>query len=76
MSALIFFLENITLLSIVKVLLLTLLLVYAVFAMLMMRQIGSMTRAVTIKDDVVIRTLGLVHFASAVLVLVAAFVLL
>ncbi len=76
MNTLVFFLENITLLSIVKFLILTLLSVYAVFALLMMRQIGSMTKAVTIKDDVVIRALGLVHFVCAVLVLLAAFMLL
>ncbi len=76
MNTLLVFLESITILSIVKLLVITLLVVYAVFALLMMRQIASMTRAVTIKDDAIIRILGLIHFVFAALIVVAAFVLL
>lgn len=69
-------LESITLLSIVKLLILILLAVYNIFAYLMMRQIKAMTRAVIVKDDYVIRILGVGHFVFAVLVLfIAAIVL-
>ena len=68
--------QSITFLSIVKLLLLILLLVYTVFAGLMTRQITAMTRAVMMKDDFVIRGLGLAHFGLAVLIfLMALFIL-
>ena len=54
--------QSITLLGIFKVMLVVLLIVYTIFALLMMKQVGAMTRAVTMKDDAVIRVLGLVHF--------------
>lgn len=65
-------LQSITLLSIVKVLLVVLLGVYAIFAGLMMTQIGAMTRAVVIKDGFIIKTLGYLHFGFALLVLLSA----
>ncbi len=68
--------QSITMQGIVKVLLAVLLLVYMVFAGLMMSQIKAMTRAVSMKDDFVIRGLGMIHFALAVLVfLMALFIL-
>ncbi len=70
------FLESITLLSIVKVLVIVLLIVYDIFAYLMMKQIGAMTRAVTMRDDYVIRMLGIAHFIFAILVMVIAVTLL
>lgn len=66
------FLQSITLLSIVKVLLVILLGVYAIFAGLMMTQIGAMTRAVVIKDGFIMKILGVVHFAFALLILIGA----
>lgn len=69
-------LESITLLSITKVLIVVLLLVYVVFALLMMKQVSAMTKAVTMKDDFVIRILGVLNFVFAVLVfLIALFIL-
>ncbi len=69
-------LESITLLSITKVLIVILLLVYVIFALLMMKQVSAMTRAVTMKDDFVIRILGVLNFVFAVLVfLIALFIL-
>lgn len=69
-------LESITLLSITKVLIVILLLVYVVFALLMMKQVSAMTKAVTMKDDFVIRVLGVLNFVFAVIVfLIALFIL-
>lgn len=68
--------DSITFLSVVKFLLVTLLLVYSVFALLMMRQISDMTKAVTMKDDFVIRLLGVLNFGFAIIVfLMATFIL-
>ena len=69
-------LESITLLSIAKVLVIVLLLVYVVFALLMMKQVAAMTRAVTMKDDFVIRILGVLNFVFAVLVFLIALLIL
>lgn len=64
--------ESITVLAVVKVMVVTLLLVYAVFALLMMRQIGAMTKAVTMRDDYIIRILGVLNFGFAIFVLLMA----
>lgn len=70
------FFQSITLLDITKVLLVLLLLVYMLFALLMMKQISAMTKAVTMKDDVIIRTLGVLNFVFATVVfLIAIFIL-
>lgn len=69
-------LESITLLSIVKLLIVTLMVVYSIFAFLMMQQIGAMTRAVSMRGDFAIRILGIIHFAFALLVMVIAITLL
>ena len=61
--------QSITFLSVVKFLLVTLLLVYSVFALLMMKQVGAMTKAVTMRDDYVIRILGILNFVFAIVVL-------
>jgi hypothetical protein len=76
MNSVLTILEGITLLGVVKFLLVTLLLVYAIFALLMMRQIVAMTKAVTIRDDFVIRIMGVIHFVFAILVLILSIVLL
>lgn len=68
--------ESITLLLIVKLLVVVLLIVYNIFAFLMMKQIGAMTRAVSMKDDYVIRILGICHFAFSILVFLLAVVIL
>lgn len=68
--------ESVTLLMIWKLLIILLLGVYMVFAGLMAKQIGSMIRAVTIKDDFVIRILGTGHFVFAVLVFLIAILIL
>lgn len=64
--------QSITFLGIVKFFLVTLLVVYSVFSLLMMRQIASMTRAVTMQDDFVIRLLGIANFVFAIIVLLMA----
>lgn len=68
--------QSITILGIFKVMLLILLGVYALFALLMMKQVGAMTRAVTMKDDAVIRVLGIIHFVFALGVLIIALLIL
>lgn len=60
--------DGFNLVSLVKFLIVTLLTVYLVFALLMMRQINAMTRAVTMQDDYIIRGLGAMHFGFAVIV--------
>lgn len=64
--------QSITFLGVVKFLIVMLLLVYAVFALLMMKQVGAMTKAVTMRDDFVIRILGILNFGFAILVLLMA----
>lgn len=64
--------QSITFLGVVKLLIVMLLLVYAVFALLMMKQVGAMTKAVTMRDDFVIRILGILNFGFAILVLLMA----
>lgn len=61
--------QSITFLSIVKFLIVTLFLVYSVFALLMMRQVAAMTKAVTMRDDFIIRLLGILNFVFAIVVL-------
>ncbi len=62
------FLDGLSILLFVKFLLVTLLTVYAIFALLMMRQISAMTKAVQMQDDYIIRGLGTLHFGFAVVV--------
>lgn len=62
------FLDNFSLMTLVKFLLVTLLTVYAIFALLMMKQISAMTKAVQMQDDYIIRGLGVLHFGFAVIV--------
>ena len=76
MNGILLFFEGITLLVVVKLLVVVLLLVYSVFALLMMRQIAAMTKAVQMRDDFIIRLLGVIHFAFAILVLIISLVLL
>ncbi len=64
--------QSITFLSVIKFLIVMLLLVYAVFALLMMKQVSAMTKAVTMRDDFVIRILGILNFGFAILVLLMA----
>ncbi len=61
-------LDSITFLFVVKVLLMIMFSVYGLFAMLMMRQIAAMTKAVQMQDDYVIRFLGIAHFGFSILV--------
>lgn len=68
--------QAITFLGVLKFLIVTLLLVYSVFALLMMRQVGAMTKAVMMQDDFVIRVLGVLNFGFAILVLVMAVLIL
>lgn len=69
-------LEMITFLGVLKFLIVVLMFVYSVFALLMMRQIAAMTKAVTMRDDFVIRLLGILNFCFAILVfLMAMFIL-
>ncbi len=61
-------LDSITFLLIVKILLLVMFSVYGLFAMLMMRQISAMTKAVQMQDDYVIKFLGIAHFGFSIMV--------
>jgi len=72
MNEVIGILESITALSVIKVMMVVLLVVYNIFAFLMMRQIKAMNKAVEIGDGFVIRILGVGHFIFAVLVLLVA----
>ena len=63
------FLDAFSLVLLVRVLIIILLIVYSVFALLMMRQISAMTKAVQMQDDFLIRGLGVMHFVFAVVVL-------
>lgn len=65
-------LDGFSFMLLVKILVVTLLGVYAVFALLMMRQIVAMTKAVQMQDDYLIRGLGGLHFIFASVVLVLA----
>lgn len=67
---------SITALDIVKLMVVTLLIVYSVFALLMMRQVAAMTKAVSMRDDYIIRVLGVLNFGFAILVLLLAIFLL
>lgn len=62
------FMDSLNLMTLVKFLIVTLLTVYTVFALLMMRQITAMTKAVQMQDDYIIRGLGALHFGFAVVV--------
>lgn len=68
--------QPITMLSIVKFLIVTLLGVYAVFALLMMKQVSAMTKAVQMSDDYVIRILGIVNLGFALLVFIISLLIL
>ena len=63
-------LDGFSFMLLVKILVVILLGVYAVFALLMMRQIVAMTKAVQMQDDYLIRGLGGLHFIFASVVLV------
>jgi hypothetical protein len=56
----------------VKMLVVLLITVYLAFALLMMRQISAMTKAVQMQDDYIIRGLGIMHFGFALLVWILA----
>lgn len=68
--------DGFTILMLVKWMLVILLGVYSVIAGLMVTQIGAMNRAVVIKDGFIMKILGWLHFAFAVMVfLMAIFIL-
>lgn len=69
-------LQSITFLGVLKFLLAILLLVYAVFALLMMKQVSAMTKAIAMRDDFVIRVLGIINFCFAIGVFLMALLLL
>lgn len=69
-------LEKITLLSLVKLVFVVGILVYTVFAFLMLRQIQVMSRVVMMKYDYVIKIIGVAHSVFALMVLLVALVIL
>jgi len=69
-------LQSVTALLILKTLMVVLLLVYAVFAFLMMKQVSAMTRVISMKDDYIIRALGVLHFVFAIVVLILSLAIL
>lgn len=68
--------SSITFLGVFKLMIVVLLTVYTIFALLMMKQIGAMTKAVEMKDDYIIRILGILNFVFAILVLIVSLVIL
>lgn len=70
------FFNSITLLSVVKLLMVLLLIVYTIFAYLMMIQAKAMTKAIVMRDDYVIRILAVAHLVMAGLVLFIALTIL
>lgn len=68
--------QAITFLGILKVLLVLLLLVYSIFALLMMKQVSAMTKAIAMRDDFIIRVLGVINFCFAIVVFLMALLLL
>lgn len=68
--------EEITLLSLVKLVFVVGILVYTVFAFLMLRQIQVMSRVVMMKYDYVIKIIGVAHSVFALMVLLVALVIL
>jgi len=76
MESLMMFFESITLLIIVKWLIVIFMMVYSIFAYLMLRQVRLMTKAVSMKDDYVIRVFATAHFVFASLVLVLSILIL
>lgn len=68
--------QSITFLGIFKLLLVILLLVYVVFALLMMKQVSAMTKAIAMRDDFFIRVLGVLNFCFAIFVFLLAVIIL
>ena len=60
------------LLLFVRVLVTVMMVVYNIFAVLMSRQIGIMTKTVSMKDSAVITLFGYVHLGFSVVVLLLA----
>lgn len=76
MDNLVVFFDSFTVLTLVKILLVILLGIYAIIAGLMITQIASMNKAIVIKDGFIMKILGLLHFSFAILVfLMAIFIL-
>lgn len=76
METLIIFFESITLLILVKWLMIVFLVVYTIFAYLMVRQVRVMIKAVSMKDDYIIKIFANSHFVFASLVLVLTILIL
>jgi hypothetical protein len=76
MDALIVFFESITLLGITRWLMTIFLVVYTIFAYLMMRQVKIMIKAVSMKDDYIIKIFSIGHFAFAMIVLIMTILIL
>lgn len=74
MNTMITVLNSITILAVVKALSVVLMLVYTVFAYLIVKMAKSMTKAVTMKDDYIIKVLAAAHFVFVVLVLLMTLV--
>ena len=72
MNDFIYWFENFSFIGVFKLLLVVLLIVYGLFAYMMMRQIGVMSRAIRMKDEYIVKVLGVAHFAFALLVLVVS----
>lgn len=68
--------DGFNVLSLVKLLVVLLLIVYVIFSGLMTTQIASMNKAVKIKDGFVIKVLGYLHLIfAAIVLLLAVFIL-
>jgi len=68
--------RGVTMLGIVKWMVVIFLLVYNVFAFLMMRQTKVMTKAVSMRDDYLVRIFSIAHFVFAGLTLLLSILIL
>lgn len=71
-----YFLDNLSVLSFVKVFFIVGLGLYAFFAYLMLRQVGVMSRAVEMQDEYIVKIIGIAHFLLAVFILLIALLVL
>lgn len=76
MNDLIFFIESITLTSVLKPLLIVGFMVYGAFAFLMMRQIIAIDRAIRTRDGYIMRLFGVANFTAVIIVLIIAITIL
>lgn len=68
--------DDFSLLGLVKIMVIVGISLYVFFAYLMVKQISLLSKAIKMRDDYVLKILGMAHFVYAILVLFLAFVIL